>query len=737
MTRPLYAAVTAGLISSSFQMQVKVLRDETGNWRIFTDTENSGQFVLDAEGFDNQFMNTTHFGVFCKYTISNSTKFYFDDFYIGPPVVDTKPPELIELKATGFKSLELRFSELLDTNTVLIVDHYFVNKSIGTPTSVRLDSLDNRKVILNFEQAFENGETYEIQISGIADLEGNVVEMLTEQFSYYEALENDVVINEIFADPAPSVGLPESEFLELYNLQDFELDLSNWKLITGSSVKTFEDVSIPAKGYLILGHENATTEFSGYGNFHGFSSFSLTNKGQRLLLISDRGDTICLVNYDDTWYSNPEKKEGGWSLELINPMDYCSGKLNWTASSSEFGGTPGQQNSVHSDEIYPPKVERTELVADHILRVHFSQKMDESSLRDVLSFVVQPTFGNPDQIFTNSGDLMTAELYFNKHFEKSMVYSLEISEQLRNCMGTHFSGDTSIQFGLSEPPELNDIAINEILFNPLDGGEDYVELYNRSDKLIDLVQLQLGAIKESPTNPSDTAYYNVSEAQRLLFPGEYLLLSKDPDQVLERFDAAQRTSFWQMTSFPVYNNESGTCILRSIDDVIIDVFTYHEDMHHPLLQYVDGVSLERINYDLPAGDPKNWHSASEESDFGTPGYQNSQFQKSDLNLDADISIVPEVFSPDNDGYEDIQSVQYNFDTPGYALTIDIYSAEGYFITNLTDNYLVGTQGAVHWDGRQANNSVSPVGIYIYLISVFNTEGERKTYKRTGVLAGKL
>ena len=100
-------------------------------------------------------------------------------------------------------------------------------------------------------------------------------------------------------------------------------------------------------------------------------------------------------------------------------------------------------------------------------------------------------------------------------------------------------------------------------------------------------------------------------------------------------------------------------------------------------------------------------------------------------------LEPEIFSPDNDGYNDLISIKYTFDKPGYNLTSRIYNARGQLVRELVNNEYLGTSGSINWDGIQDDNTKAPIGIYMFYIQIFDLEGNVKQYKKTGVLATKL
>ena len=89
-----------------------------------------------------------------------------------------------------------------------------------------------------------NGTTYQLTTNGISDLNGNSSGNQSVNFSFLvaeNALPGDVIINEFMCDPSPSVGIPEVEFIELYNKSTKYIDLTGWKIGDASSFGTIQN----------------------------------------------------------------------------------------------------------------------------------------------------------------------------------------------------------------------------------------------------------------------------------------------------------------------------------------------------------------------------------------------------------------------------------------------------------------------------------------------------------------
>ena len=718
-----------GAIAASFAVFVKVTCDREGNWMLQTCYDNSGIYLIEAQGMDDTYGRGGFFGFWSKFTSSNAKKFYFDDVYVGPRIIDHEPPLLLTCEVLDLKHLQIAFNEALNEATALNPSNYSVDNGLGSPVLVSFGE-NPAQVVLEFEREIGNGINYTLTVSGIKDLWNNAMEVTTMAFSIYEASEYDIVINEIMADPNPVVDLPEWEYVELYNTTEFGIDLKDWQIQIGSNDNTFGNYVLAPYGYVILCHNDAVAELRQYGDCIGFSSFSVGNSSSAMYLYNKSGVLISRINFSSTWYHDPDKDNGGWSVEQIDPLNPCAGASNWTASVDVSGGTPGRINSVNGENNVAPQVERVSMFGNQIVQLWFDQQMNPADLLEPQHFLVEETGEHPQQTEVNPIDPNYVGLIFDQGFAEGIVYTLSING-VTNCVGTAIEGDTRVQFGIPNEIAKGEILINEILFDPIAPGVDYVELYNHTDKTFDLSTLMLGVIKESFPNPADTTLKEITADSHLFLPHTYVLLSTNSEIVGQQYNCP-KDNFVQMTSFPSYPNAGGTAILMGKDGTTIDQMYFSEKMHYPMLKVTKGVSLERVAFDQPSMDANNWHSAAERVHFGTPGQPNSMMQNAEPSND-EISITPDIFSPDGDGYDDACFINYYFDEAGYTMNIYIFNVAGQLIRHLAKGELIGQEGSILWNGLDNNGNKIPIGVYIVITEVFHFEGTVKQFKNAVVV----
>jgi hypothetical protein len=110
----------------------------------------------------------------------------------------------------------------------------------------------------------------------------------------------------------------------------------------------------------------------------------------------------------------------------------------------------------------------------------------------------------------------------------SQAYTLTTTGNLLDCAGNAIQQEfKTVSFGLPEPAAELDLVINEVLFNPKSFGVDFVEVYNQSEKYINLKGWSIGNYEnELPVNTQ-----TISNDDFLIGPGVHLAFTTDPATV--------------------------------------------------------------------------------------------------------------------------------------------------------------------------------------------------------------
>ncbi|NTW25591.1 MAG: hypothetical protein HGA37_12910, partial [Lentimicrobium sp.] len=582
---------TDGLLAVSFTINIRVERSSAGIWSIYADPAGGEDFQLQATGEDTTWETYNYFGVLCKYTSSNSTRFYFDNIYAGPAINDDVKPQLVSAEVTGDSQVSLVFSEPVDEISASNTENYSVDQGLGYPIVASRDAVSTSTVILLFSQAITPGILYNITVRDVADFAGNIMETATQSFVVYNIQSFDIVINEIMADPDPAVGLPAFEYLELYNRSEFPVQLENWVLSLGTTKKILTRAVIEPQGYLILASDDAASSLLPFGQVMAFSSLSIVNSGTTLALRDPNGSIIHTVSYKDSWYLDNIKQNGGWSLEQIDPANPCGESENWRASNNPLGGSPGDVNSVNApnQDNTIPSIEKISITGESIVRVFFSEQMDSTSISNPAHYSVDQGLGSPIGLSLQAPDYRSVSLIFGGIINNGTVYTLSLEAGFSDCAGNITNTTLTSRFAVPSPIDSLDIVINEVLYDSRVNGTDFVEIYNRSEKVIDLKDLWL-ASRDATTGELESVKETAPDG-RLMFPGEYLLLTADAQIVQSEYFCPSPSAFVTMESFPTYTNEEGTVVLLTPAMKVIDEFFYYPELQFALLSSTDGVSL--------------------------------------------------------------------------------------------------------------------------------------------------
>lgn len=714
-------------IANSVNASIRVIRKTNGDWLVYMDATGGENYTLIATANDTSQYVGGYLIIGCVYTASNATKFFYDNIYVGDEILDLTPPILTQANALSTTTVDVQFSEAVSSSATNVTN-YQLTPSVGI-ASASIDGSDASLVHLVLSGNLQNGNSYTLQTNGIADLVGNAsgVQSMNFQLLINEtAQKGDVIITEFFPDPSPIIGLPEKEFVEIYNKSNKVFNITDWKLGDASADGTITNEWLLPGEYKVLCASSSVDSFTMTSAVAVTSFPSLNNSSDDVVLKDGNGLVLDKVSYFDSWYNDDVKKQGGFTLELINPNDPCSAADNWTASNSSVGGTPGAQNSVYdiTPDIEAPNLVSAIAMSPNFLELTFSEGMDSSALATAI-FACSPSL-SVQSAYVQGAYPSSMILQFSQNIALSQSYTFTL-ENIADCWNN--ATDVNGIFILPDMPQAGEIVINEILQNPFTGGQDWVELYNNSDKVLDLKDWQMANFD------NDTiANFKTIDEHYLLLPNDYVVLGKDSNFVKNNYPSAVSGKFLYV-ELPTYNNDSGSVYLI-YNSTIIDKVAYNNAWQFALLDNNDGVSLERIDPNGPSSSGSNWHSAAETVGFATPGRINSQYKPSVSN--GEFSLSEEIFSPDNDGFQDVLQINYQMPQPDLLGKITIYDDRGRLIRKLFSNELLGTKGTYTWDGVNDDQTKASIGVYVIVFEVFSTDGSVFfTGKKGATLAGKL
>ncbi|HRE39343.1 MAG TPA: lamin tail domain-containing protein [Chitinophagaceae bacterium] len=545
----------------------------------------------------------------------------------------------------------------------------------------------------------------------------------------------DVVIDEIMADPSPQVGLPNNEWIELKNTTAAPINLQNWRIGDASGQSgPMPNFTLQPDSFVIVCTGSAVAAMSVFGTVISVTSFpSLDNDGDQLFLRAANGRTIHAVAYTSAWYQNELKKEGGWTLEMADTKSPCAGISNWKASTNTSGGSPGKKNSVDAvnNDAAAPQLKRAYTTDNTTVILVFDEPVDsligatlsnysiDGGLTLISATTLAPLF-NTVQIRTATA--MSA----------NTVYTITASN-IKDCKGNSIGSANKARVGLPVDAAPGEWIINEILFNPRSNAFDYVEFYNNSNKIFDASKLFIANRNSSGVVSSIKA---LSPVPFYVFPGDYIVETENADNLSMQYLVKSPDNVLIISSPPSFPDDEGTVVALNFQGNVIDEVKYKDDWHFKLIDIAEGVALERIDPNGASQDAANWTSAASTAGYGTPTYQNSQYKRIQI-INATIEVTPKVFSPDNDGRDDIASIQYALTETGYVANITVFDPSGRPVRNLVRNGTMGLNGYWNWDGLDDKGLKLPVGSYVVFTEIFNLQGKKSSFKNVVVLARKL
>jgi len=662
-------------------------------------------------------------GAYFRFTASHSGQFWLDDITID---FENTPPFARTVTAVSPQAIKVQFSEKM-INDALSLQKYTLESSHNTPVNishVRSERLYPAAVFLEIEPPTD--WKLKLAVGSLSDEQGTLTNDTTISFQFaLPAQLGDIVFTEVMADPAPSQGLPEAEFIELFNNNSFPVKLNGWELHIDDSEKELPPFIMAPEGYVLFVGTGDSTLLSDYGTVYEIPGLSLRNSEFGLALLSGKGELMDSMYYRNDLF-DAEKRDGGWSLERIDPNRLCGSSGNWMASVAVAGGTPGLANPnqyANPDEILP-EVLGIRVESDQQLSVWFSESLSAS-----------PDISFPGKDFHVDSAVVSnnqlVKLFFPEGtFQEGGAYTLHLSSFADECGNQSAGGDFDFTYRFLHPGELK---LSEVLFNPYSDGVDFVELYNTSSEAVDLSGLYLATRNDSLALKQVSL---IADAPRSLDAGSYVVLSINTESVLDQYFTECPGCFVEMDEFPSLPDDAGRVVLLNRRKEVLEEFSYNRSMHHPLVANESGVSLERKSFSREVSERDNWHSAAATAGFATPGYANSSLAE-DESIVEWLKVEPKIFSPNDDGYNDRLIIHLSPGEPGWTANIRIFNTAGREIRRLSNNALLASASELVWDGRREDHQLAELGIYIIAVEAFNPSGQTKSFRKTCVLTDRI
>ncbi|MDH3267748.1 MAG: lamin tail domain-containing protein [Ignavibacteria bacterium] len=274
----------------------------------------------------------------------------------------------------------------------------------------------------------------------------------------------------------------------------------------------------------------------------------------------------------------------------------------------------------------------------------------------------------------------------------------------------------------------DDMVINEIMYDPAEDNSEFIEFLNLSGDSVNV-----GGWEIVDENGNE---FKLSTTPLLVPPDSYFLLAAD-SLVINKYglDESVLKTIVGVSSLGLVNTGE-LILLKDVKGNTIDSVWYSDKWQNDNFISTKNISLERINPNLGSNDASNW-SSSVKPIGATPGEQNSIYTVN-LNSQSNISVSPNPFSPDDDGYEDFTIINYNLTQATSQVQIKIYDSKGRLVRTLSNNIASGSSGSVIFDGIGDDGQALRIGIYIIFLEAINEGvGVVESMKTVVVVARKL
>jgi hypothetical protein len=328
---------------------------------------------------------------------------------------------------------------------------------------------------------------------------------------------------------------------------------------------------------------------------------SLNNTGDAIVVRDVNSSKIDSVSYLPAWGGN----SGGKSLERISVDQLSNDPANWSSSISLNKATPGTTNSITPKDndltissfksltefgIVGEEIQ-FEVVAKNIglnpstnFVINLYRDANQDSVIQQSELISSQSGNSINQNDSSAFNFITNNFVSGKNI---FIAFVEISVDDDSTNNKVFANVNGVFIN----EERNDIVINEIMYAPDSPQPEWIEIFNRSNKTIDLKNYQLA-------DAGDTV--KVINQSKILNSNEFFVIAKD-STIFNYFNI---NSGFVIAAFPSLNNSEDKIVLLDSLNRVIDSLHYYSRWGG-----TNGKSLERIDVNISSIDSSNWKTS--------------------------------------------------------------------------------------------------------------------------------
>lgn len=406
-----------------------------------------------------------------------------------------------------------------------------------------------------------------------------------------------LVINEILYNNGSSY-----EFIEIFNNTGSAVDLSFWLLSDGSNVWTIPSgTSVNDNDFVVFTDNTASFSAANpsVSNVVGDVFFGLSSAGESVILMDINEVVSDQVDYENGVNSWPSTSTN-FSIELLSPSFDNNQGASWKTSDNA-GGTPGGATIA---DLTPPNLLSASAIGLTSVDVQFDENLDQSTAETLSNYSIDNGIGNPTAASLDGTDNSLVHLTVSS-LSSGVNYTISTSGV--GDISGNASALQNTSFSYILPPNVDDVILNEIMYNTPSVDEEWLELYNTTGNPITLT--------------ANWTISNTNSAWSYNFNGETI-----PANGFLTIQVGSSGAF-PFTPDVVFSSSSNQLVNSSstislkFQTITVDEVTYDDGAPWPTSADGQGPSLELNSPTLDNNDGANWSASANAG--GTPGTQNS------------------------------------------------------------------------------------------------------------------